>query len=99
MAKDRSTVSDYRTFFSSDAGQRVLANMLTEAKFFDITTTPEEQAVENFMKIVLSKIGSYPSEGMSVKERIDSFVSVVLRPDNEKPKNFIKRLFRIKMEY
>ena len=98
MAKDRSTVSDYRTFFSSDAGQRVLANMLTEGKFFDVCHTPEEQAVDNFLKIVLSKIGSYPSEGMSAKERIDSFVRVVLRPD-KKVKGFVRKLLNFKMEY
>ena len=54
MAKDKTTgtVVDYRTCFNTDAGRRVLANLLTEAKFFDITTTSEQQAVENFMKIV-----------------------------------------------
>ena len=72
--------------------------MLTEGKFFAVCHTPEEQAVENFMKIVLSKIGSYPSEGMSVKERIDSFVSVVLRPD-KKARGFVRRLFNLKLEY
>lgn len=98
MAKDRSTVSDYRTFFSTDSGQRVLANMLTEGKFFTVCHTPEEQAVQNFLKIILSKIGSYPSEAMSTKERIDSFVRIVLRPD-EKSRSFVKKLFRMKMEY
>ncbi len=98
MAENRSTVSDYRMFFSSEFGQRVLANMLTEGKFFAVCHTPEEQAVQNFLKIVLSKTGSFPSEGLSVKERIESFVSVVLRPD-EKSRSFVKRLFRIKTEY
>ncbi len=74
MAKDKSTVSDYKICFSSDVGQRVLANMMTEAKFFDVINTPEEQAVENFIKIVLSKCGVYPAEGKSSKERIDTFV-------------------------
>ena len=96
MAKDRTTVSDYRTFFTTDTGQRVLANMLTEGKFFDLCHTPEEQAIQNFLKIILSKTGSYPSEGES--ERIESFVSIVLRPD-KKTKGFIKRLFNMKMEY
>ncbi len=98
MAKDRSTVSDYRIFFSSDSGRRVLANMLTEGKFFDLCHTPEEQAVQNYLKIILSKTGSYPSEGKSTKERIESFVSVVLRPD-KKAKSFVRKLFRMNMEY
>ena len=53
------TVVAYRQCFSTDAGKQVLANMLIEAKFFDYITTPEEQAVENFMKTVLTKCGSY----------------------------------------
>ena len=76
MAKDSNIVTDARTcFLGSEAGQRTLANMLTEAKFFDLTHTPEEQAVENFMKIVLGWTGSYPIEKKSSKERIDSFIS------------------------
>lgn len=53
------TEIDYRRCFSSDAGKRVLANMMLEAKFFDYTHTPEEQAVENFVKTILTKCGSY----------------------------------------
>lgn len=53
------TVVAYRQCFSTDAGKLVLANMLMEAHFFEYTTTPEEQAVENFMKTVLTKCGSY----------------------------------------
>ena len=53
------TIVAYRQCFSTDAGKVVLGNMLVEAKFFDYTTTPEEQAVENFMKTVLDKCGSY----------------------------------------
>ena len=76
MAKDSNIVTDARTcFLGSDAGRRTLANMLTEAKFFSLTHTSEEQAVENFMKIVLGWTGSFPIEGKSSKERIDSFVN------------------------
>lgn len=53
------TVVDYKTCFSTDAGRRVLGNILVEAKFFEYTTTPEEQAVENFVKTILSKCGVY----------------------------------------
>lgn len=73
---DTNIVTDARTcFLGSDAGKRTLANMLTEAKFFAVTHTPEEQAVENFMKMVLGWTGSYPIEGHSGKDRIDSFVN------------------------
>ena len=69
-------VTDARTcFLGSDAGKRTLANMLTEAKFFSVIHTLEEQAVENFMKIILGWTGSYPVEGVSSKERIDIFVN------------------------
>ncbi len=75
MAENSHIVTDARTcFLGSDAGKRTLANMLTEARFFSLCHTPEEQAVENFMKIVLGWTGSYPQEGHSDKERIDSFV-------------------------
>ena len=69
-------VTDARTcFLGSDAGRRVLAAMMTEARFFSVIKTTEEIAVENFMKVVLSWTGSYPVEGHSSKERIDSFVN------------------------
>jgi hypothetical protein len=69
-------VTDARTcFLGSDAGKRTLANMLIEAKFFALIGTQEELAVENFMKVVLGWTGSYPIEGDSSKERIDSFVN------------------------
>ena len=46
-----------RSFFMSAEGKEVLAHMLRNAKFFDYITTPEEQAVENFVKEILSDIG------------------------------------------
>ena len=76
MAKESNIVIDARTcFLGSEAGQRTLANMLTEAGFFRLNHTSEEQAVENFMKTVLGWSGSFPVEGHSSKERIDKFVS------------------------
>lgn len=53
------TVADFRKCFLTDAGKRVLANLLIEAKFFDACHTVEEQAVHNFMKMVLTKCGTY----------------------------------------
>lgn len=78
MQKDRCTVTDYKTCFSTDAGRRVLANLLVEGKFFDVCHTPEEQAVQNFLKIVLGKTGCYPIERKSSTERIELFVSNLL---------------------
>jgi len=79
MAIDKNIVTDARTcFLGSDAGRRTLANILTEGGFFALTHTPEEQAVENFLKIVLGWTGSYPIEKKSSKDRIDKFVSNLL---------------------
>ncbi len=76
MSKESNIVTDARTcFLGSDAGQRTLANILTEAKFFALTHTPEEQAVVNFTKTILGWTGSFPIEGHSSKERIDKFVA------------------------
>ena len=74
----KGTVSDYRECFSTDAGQRVLANMLTEGGFFKVLKTPEDFAIENFLKIVLNKTGGYPVEGKSSKARIESYVRSLL---------------------
>jgi len=49
----------YRQTFMTDAGRRVLSNMLCEGKFFEHNKTPEEQAVGNFLKTVLSKCGCF----------------------------------------
>lgn len=78
MSKGRCTVTDYKTCFDSDCGRRVLANMMTESKFFDVCHTPEEQAVQNFMKILLGKTGCYPVERKSSTGRIELFVSNLL---------------------
>lgn len=58
--------------------------MMTEANFFRVIKTTEEAAVENFMKIVLSKTGLYPSDQKDKQGRIETYV------DN---------LFKNKMEY
>ena len=57
MAKFMET--DYCSFFETDAGQRVLADMLLEGGFFKLNQTLEEQAVQNFLKTVLCKIGCF----------------------------------------
>jgi len=50
---------DYRNCFSTDVGKRVLGHLLLEAGFFDSDLSPEEVAVENFMKNVLKRMGVY----------------------------------------
>ena len=67
---------DYRTCFSTDAGKRVLADLLSEAGFFTQLVTPEQQAVENFMKCVLSSAGMCPVE--TDKDRIDEYITNLL---------------------
>ncbi len=42
MDKIDNTTVDYRRCFLTDAGQRVLGNMLIEAKFFEYTETPDQ---------------------------------------------------------
>jgi len=53
------TIKDYRSCFMTDTGRRVLANIMAEAKFFEHTTTVEEQAIHNFVKTILTKLGCY----------------------------------------
>ena len=86
MAKDKgiNIVTDARTcFLGSEAGKRTLANMLTEAGFFKLNHTPEEQSVVNFVKILLGWTGSFPIEGHSSKDRIDKFVSMLCSMESE----------------
>ena len=78
MEEEKNIVTDARTcFLGSDAGKRVLAAMMIQAGFFKHNHTPEEQAVENFMKMILSWTGSYPTKDKSSKERVDKFVATL----------------------
>jgi len=47
----------YRTCFSTPDGRRVLGNLMGEAGFGRVLHTPEEIAKENFVKMILAKIG------------------------------------------
>ncbi len=98
MAKFMKT--DYCSFFATDSGQRVLADMLLEGGFFKINKTPEEQAVENFLKTVLAKTGKFPIEGVSDASRIVSYVSHIGRINKRiKIKQFLRELFKMRTEY
>lgn len=61
-----------RSFFSSQEGKEVLAHMLRNAKFFDYITTPEEAAVLNYVKELLSDIGVWNMDNA------DSFVELLM---------------------
>lgn len=57
MAKSE-TVTSYRACFGTDAGKRVLGDILINAGYFDTDlTTQEEQAVQNFAKGIVKKLG------------------------------------------
>ncbi len=62
----------YRACFGSAPGKKVLSNMLAEAHFFEFAKTPEEQAVENFMKKVLCNMGIWSLENS------DDFVDLLM---------------------
>lgn len=49
----------YRNCFGTGSGKIVLKNILIEAKLFEQINTPEEMAVENFVKTILHKMGEY----------------------------------------
>ena len=49
----------YRNCFGTGSGKIVLKNILMEARLFEQNTTPEQQAVENFVKTILHKMGEY----------------------------------------
>ena len=49
----------YRNCFGTGSGKIVLKNILLEAKLFEEINTPEEMAVENFVKTILHKMGEY----------------------------------------
>ena len=59
MGKD-TTASDFRQTFNCGHGRRTLANIMTEAKMFNYVDTPEEVAVQNFVKDILWKAECYP---------------------------------------
>ena len=70
------TVNIYRQCFKTDVGKRVLANMMVEAGWFGYNKTPEEQAVENFVKTILCKCGFYDAN--HVDEYVTKLMSMSL---------------------
>lgn len=92
------TVDDYNIFFETDAGQRVLANMLLEGGFFKHNKTPEEQAVGNYLKTILSKTGRYPVDGQANSlHRAVQFVSGFKK--RQSALDYIKNIMRLNKEY
>ena len=57
------TVMSYRRCFGSDAGKRVLANLLQHAGYFDTDLkTSEELAVLNFVNTIIKNLGIINTE-------------------------------------
>ena len=51
-------ITSYRTCFSTDAGKRVLTDILIQSGYFDTNLTTEgEIAVQNFAKRIIKKLG------------------------------------------
>ncbi len=91
------TTTDYGVLLDTDRGQRVLANMLLEGGFFKYTKTPEEQAVENFLKTILVKTGHYPVDGQpNSLHRAVMFVSGLRK--RRSAVDFVKSLLRLNKE-
>ncbi len=66
MEKKDNTVTSYRTCFGTDAGKRVLGDILINAGYFDTDlTTTEEQAVQNFAKTIIKKLGIHGPDVIS----------------------------------
>ena len=56
--KKDSHITSYRTCFSTDAGRRVLGDLLIQAGYFDTDLkTAEELAVLNFVKNIIKNMG------------------------------------------
>lgn len=70
--------------------------MMAEAGFFEVLKTPEQQAVENFMKTILSKIGRYPEAEF---ERNKDGSVRISKASKERIDMFVGKLFEMKMEY
>jgi len=68
------TVDYYITCFSTESGKRVLANLLMEANLFECSHTPEEQAVENFIKMILTKTGKFHKDNVDMM--IEGFINL-----------------------
>jgi hypothetical protein len=59
-----------RECFSTAAGRKVLGQLLIDAGYFDTDLkTPEELAVENYAKKILTNMG------LNTKDTVDSFVN------------------------
>ena len=70
------TQMDYRNCFSTDVGRRVLGHMLLDAGFFDTDLkTPEEIAIENYVKNILKIMGVY-DDPAKIGQIVNGFINV-----------------------
>ncbi len=85
----------YRNCFSTGSGRIVLKNILMEAKLFDTIETPEEMAVENFVKIMLHKMGHY-GDIRSNEMLIENLFNIPIRKEDSWLKQLRRKLRRKK---
>jgi hypothetical protein len=72
--------------------------MLLEGGFFKYTKTLEEQAVQNFLKTVLSKTGRYPVDGQA--NSLHRAVQLVAGLRKRRSAlDFVKNLLRLNKEH
>ena len=74
-----STKADFRNTFNTDHGQRTLGNMLIKGKFFSYVATPEEMAVQNFLKDILWDSECFPMFGKGNGSDITQFVDSLFK--------------------
>jgi hypothetical protein len=78
-------LASYRTCFSSDAGKRVLGDILINAGYFDTDLkTSEEIAVENFAKEILKKVLGGKEKQICSPTSVGSFVQKLFELPTEK---------------
>ena len=82
---DEAVVQDYRLVFYSEIGRRVLGHMLAELHFFDeILDDPEEIALANYARNLLSRLGMWPGyRPENVGAIVDAFFSINFKPKSQ----------------
>jgi hypothetical protein len=83
----------YRNCFGTGSGKVVLKNLLMEARLFEQNETSEQQAVENFAKTILHKMGEYGDTRMNEK-LIDRLFNI---PKRKEKIGWLQKLKRKKM--
>ena len=72
------TTASYRACFGTDAGKRVLGNILLDAGYFDSDLSLDgEIAVQNFAKKIVGKITGAPLDRniTLTKDKVDGYIN------------------------